>query len=56
MSKHRLLLLIFLVVYIFAPTLLNWMMSYNGVWYRPFIIWALIIIAIFSLQKYNKPL
>jgi uncharacterized membrane protein len=55
MSNHRLLLLTLIIAYIFAPTLFNWMISPNGTWYRPFIIWLVIIVAAFSLQKYHKP-
>lgn len=54
MSNHRLLLLILLVAYIFTPTLFNWIVSPEGSWYRPFIIWLIIIILAFSLQKYQK--
>ena len=54
MSSHRLLLLILLVAYIFTPTLFNWMIAPNGTWYRPFIIWLIIIVIAFTLQKHQK--
>ncbi|MFT5116818.1 MAG: putative membrane protein [Kiritimatiellia bacterium] len=54
MTNHRLLLLILLVAYIFTPTLFNWIIASDGAWYRPFIIWLLIIVIAFSLHKYNK--
>ena len=54
MSNHRLLLLILLVAYIFTPTLFNWIISSNGAWYRPFIIWIIIIAIAFSMHKFSK--
>lgn len=56
MPNHRLLLLLLFVAYIFAPTLFGWMISPDGAWYRPFIIWLVIILCAFLFQKYNKAL
>jgi hypothetical protein len=54
MSNHRLLLLILLVAYIFTPTLFNWIISSSGAWYRPFIIWIIIIAIAFSMHRFSK--
>ncbi|MFT7388209.1 MAG: putative membrane protein [Candidatus Endobugula sp.] len=54
MSNHRLLLLALLVAYIFTPTLFNWMISSGGSWYRPFIIWLIIIVIAFVMQRFSK--
>ncbi|MFT6102400.1 MAG: putative membrane protein [Granulosicoccus sp.] len=54
MPNHRLLLLVLLVAYIFTPTLFNWMISSSGTWYRPFIIWLMIIVLAFAMHRFSK--
>ncbi|MGH1470905.1 MAG: hypothetical protein ACRBCS_06905 [Cellvibrionaceae bacterium] len=53
--KTRSLVFLFLGLYIFSPTFYTWMINPNGSWYRPFIIWAVVIVIAFVLQsKTNK--
>ncbi|NHN37055.1 hypothetical protein G8764_07110 [Pseudomaricurvus alcaniphilus] len=54
MHNQRLLLLLLLVTYIYLPTLLGWMTNPEGGWYRPFIIWVMLIAAAFIVQKRNR--
>lgn len=51
MTRQRPLLLLILVVYIFSPTLFSWIINPTGAWYRPFIIWLIVIIIAFFIQK-----
>lgn len=51
MTRQRPLLLLILVVYIFSPTLFSWIIDPTGAWYRPFIIWLIVIIIAFFIQK-----
>jgi hypothetical protein len=46
----RPLILLLLVLYIFSPTLFNWIINPNGSWYRPYIIWVLVIVLAYFLQ------
>lgn len=46
----RPLILLLLVLYIFSPTLFNWMINPNGAWYRPYLIWAGVIVVAYLLQ------
>lgn len=48
--KARPLILLLLVLYIFSPSLFNWMINPNGAWYRPYIIWVLVIVLAYFLQ------
>jgi len=50
MNNQRLVILLLLVTYIFSPSLINWILNPEGAWYRPFIIWVLVIIIAFVLQ------
>lgn len=55
MNRQRPLILILLVVYIFLPTAFNWVTDPTGAWYKPFVIWFLVIIGAFLLQKRKAP-
>lgn len=55
MYISRSVLLLILAAYVFSPTVFSWMIDPHGMWYRPYIIWALIIIATFLLQPSGKP-
>jgi hypothetical protein len=50
MKNQRLLILTMLIVYIFSPTIFSWITNPAGNWYRPYIIWVLLIAAAFILQ------
>lgn len=52
--KTRPLILLLLILYIFSPTLFNWMINPNGAWYRPYIIWMLVIAIAYYLQGRHK--
>ena len=54
MSNQRFLLFTLLIAYIFMPTLFNWVIAPEGTWYKPFIVWVLIIIGAYLLQKHKK--
>ncbi|WP_185233105.1 hypothetical protein [Teredinibacter franksiae] len=51
MKRQRPLLLLLLVVYIFSPTLFDWVMNPGGGWYRPYLIWLLVIVVAFIVQE-----
>jgi len=56
MKRQRPLLLMILVVYIFAPTLFSWVTHPEASWYRPYLIWLLVVAAAFLLQvKTSSP-
>ena len=49
--KTRPLILLLMALYIVSPSLFSWMINPNGAWYRPYIIWMLVIIVAFYLQE-----
>ena len=55
MNNQRLIILLLLVAYVFSPTLLSWMINPEGAWYRPFIIWAIVIIIAYLTQGRRPP-
>ena len=54
MTPQRPLILIVLVIYIFSPTLFSWVINPGGAWYRPYLIWLLVVIAAYILQARKK--
>lgn len=55
MNNQRLVILLLLIAYIFSPTLFTWVINPEGAWYRPYIIWALVIVIAFVMQMRRKP-
>lgn len=53
MNKPSPLVYLALVAYIFAPSLIGWVMNPNGEWYRPFGIWLLVVVVAYLIQKYK---
>lgn len=51
MQNQRLLIFLLLGAYIFSPSLLTWVIDPDGAWYRPYFIWALLIVAAFLFQR-----
>ena len=54
MTNQRLVILLLLIAYIFSPTLFSWMINPEGAWYRPYIIWVLVIVVAFLMQLRKK--
>ncbi|MBX2807320.1 MAG: hypothetical protein KTR20_01705 [Cellvibrionaceae bacterium] len=54
MSNQRFLFLTLFIAYTFAPTLFSWVASPEGSWLKPFMVWTLVIIGAYLLQKYDK--
>lgn len=54
MTSQRPLILIVLVIYIFSPTLFSWVVNPNGAWYRPYLIWLLVVFVAYVLQGRKK--
>jgi hypothetical protein len=54
MNNHRLVILLLLIAYIFSPTLFNWILNPEGAWYRPFVVWMLVIVIALIMQIRRK--
>ncbi|MEX2963720.1 hypothetical protein [Microbulbifer sp. TYP-18] len=50
MSNRTLLILLVLVSYVFSPTVFTWLINPAGAWYRPFILWLLLILLAVVVQ------
>lgn len=54
MNNQRLVILLLLIGYIFSPTLFTWIVNPEGAWYRPYVIWVLVIVIAFVIQLRRK--
>ncbi|MAN53259.1 MULTISPECIES: hypothetical protein [Marinimicrobium] len=54
MNNQRLVILLLLIAYIFSPTLFTWIINPEGAWFRPYIIWALVIVIAYAVQNRKK--
>lgn len=54
MNNQRLVILLLLVAYIFSPSLFNWIINPEGAWYRPYIVWIVVIVIAFIMQIRRK--
>ncbi|CAM3465010.1 hypothetical protein [Parendozoicomonas haliclonae] len=50
MYLHRLVLLLVIGIYLFSPAILEWWIESPEGWYRPWLLWLLLIIAGYLLQ------
>ncbi len=54
MNNQRLVILLLLIGYIFSPSLFDWIINPDGAWYRPYIVWIIVIIIAFTIQLRRK--
>jgi len=54
MNNQRLVILLLLIAYIFSPTLFSWIINPEGAWYRPYLMWVLVIAIAFVIQIRGK--
>ncbi len=50
MNNQRLVILLLLIAYIFSPTIFTWIVNPEGAWYRPYIMWILVIAIAYAIQ------
>lgn len=50
MSNQRFLVILLLGTYFFSPSIFTWMIDPDGRWYRPYILWGLVILTAFILD------
>ncbi len=51
MYKQSPILLLMLLLLIFSPSLASWILSTEGAWYRPYIIWLVVIVITYFVQR-----
>ena len=53
MHIYRLVLLLVVGIYLFSPAIMAWWADAESVWYRPYLLWLILILVTFLLQSQN---
>ena len=53
MQIHRLVLLMAVGIYLFSPAIMAWWANPESAWYRPYLLWLILILLTFLLQRQN---
>ena len=51
MQIYRLVLLLVAGIYLFSPAIMAWWADIDSVWYHPYLLWLIMILATFLLQS-----
>jgi hypothetical protein len=51
MYIYRLVLLLVVGIYLFSPAIMDWWIDATGAWYRPYLLWLILIVVTFILQS-----
>lgn len=51
MYIYRLVLILVVGIYLFSPAIMDWWIDSNGAWYRPYLLWLILIVVTFILQS-----
>lgn len=51
MYIYRLVLLLVVGIYLFSPAIMDWWIDATGAWYRPYMLWLILIVVTFILQS-----
>jgi hypothetical protein len=54
MYVYRLVFLLILAIYLFSPVIMEWWIGPQSAWYRPYLIWAIIIAIAFWLERKTR--
>jgi len=54
MNNQRSIILLLVLAYVFSPTLLSWILNPYGSWYRPYLIWAIVIVLAYLISGRRK--
>ncbi len=55
MYVYRLLFLMVLGIYVFSPMIMTWWLEPGGSWYRPYLLWLIVIGLSFWLSRQRGP-
>lgn len=53
MQIYRLVLLLVVGIYLFSPAIMAWWANAESAWYRPYLLWLILILVTFLLQSQN---
>ena len=54
MYIYRLFLILVVSMYLFSPAIMQWWTAADSVWYRPYLLWLILIAVTFVLQSQKE--
>ena len=51
MYIYRLVLILVVGIYLFSPAIMEWWTAAGSAWYRPYLLWLILIVVTFILQS-----
>ncbi|MDF1762647.1 MAG: hypothetical protein P1U57_04475 [Oleibacter sp.] len=51
MYDYRLSLVVLVGIYLISPIMMDWWLDVSGAWYRPFVIWLILIVLYIWLNR-----
>ncbi len=51
MNNQSRIIFLLLIAYLFSPSLFSWMADPAGSWLRPYLVWSLVIVTAFIIQR-----
>ncbi len=51
MYIYRRVLILVVGIYLFSPAIMDWWIDTNGAWYRPYLLWLILIVVTLILQS-----
>lgn len=55
MYIYRLVLILVIGIYLFSPTIMDWWIQANDSWYGPYLLWLILIVVAYFLQRQDDP-
>ncbi|MCK9237830.1 MAG: hypothetical protein M0P46_07010 [Thiopseudomonas sp.] len=50
MYIYRLVFILVIGIYLFSPAIMDWWTAVHNEWYRPYLLWLILIVVTFLLQ------
>lgn len=54
MYIYRLVLILVVSIYLFSPAIMQWWTAADSAWYRPYLLWLILIAITFILQSQKE--
>lgn len=54
MHNQRPLFLLLLIAYMLSPSIINWATNPQPIWYKPYILWAAVVLVAYLIQRLKK--
>ena len=55
MHQQRPVLLLVFLAFMLSPSIIGWAINPQPIWYKPFLLWALVVLAAYLIQRHKNP-